>query len=286
MHVMPRARTTSATDNVSALERGFAVLDCLAAARRPLGNADIADATGIPKATVSRLVATLMALGHVRSAADGNRYELASGVVRLATAFLADIDLRELARPHLAVLAESTGGSAFLGVRDGNEILVVEAARSRSAAVVVGAGIGTRMAIERSALGRAWLAGIDEPTRASFMAQACTRPAPEAAAVLERALANAQACGYVTSLGEWHPDINAVAVPVRAASGEVVAINCGGPAFVLPAERLHEVALPRLLAAAEALARDIGGVAGRALTDSTFATQSRSHQLAVLEAST
>jgi len=93
-------RKAEATDNVSALTRGFDVLNFIAAARKPLGNGEIAQATGIPRPTVSRLVATLVTLGHLRPARGSDKVELAAGVVRLAEAFLGAIDVRSYARPH------------------------------------------------------------------------------------------------------------------------------------------------------------------------------------------
>ena len=265
------ARSPETSDNVSALTRGFAVLDCFAAARRPLGNGEVALATGIPKATVSRLIATLVALGHLRPALERDRYELAAGVVRLAQAFLGAIDVRHFARPHVVALAEATGASSFLGVRDGDEVLVVEAARSRSAVAFLGSDVGTRMALATSALGRAWLAGVDAPTRQAVLARLRQGPGAQRAQAgkpLEAALEQARRDGYAISLGEWHPNINAVAVPVRTPGGEIVTMNCGSPAFVMPAERLREKVVPLLLDAAAALARDIGGTSGAALTAS------------------
>ncbi|MBX3604067.1 MAG: hypothetical protein KF788_02280 [Piscinibacter sp.] len=57
----------------------------------------------------------------------------------------------------------------------------------------------------------------------------------------------------------------AAAVPVRTPGGEVVALNCGGPAFLMPPDQLLRRVVPRLLRAAEALAREIGGTSGAAL---------------------
>jgi DNA-binding IclR family transcriptional regulator len=272
---MPRTATpASGPDNVSALVRGFEVLDCYAQARRPLGNGDIALATGIPKPTVSRLIATLVALGHLRPAQERDKYELAAGVVRLAQAFLGAIDVRSFARPHVVALAEATGASSFLGVRDGDEMLVIEAGRSRSAVAFLGSDVGTRMALATSALGRAWLAGVDVPTRDAVLERLRKGPVQTrvaAGAPLAAALSQAKFDGYAISLGEWHPNINAVAAPIRTPGGEVVTINCGSPAFVMPAERLREKVVPLLLKAAEALARDIGGTAGPALTRADLA---------------
>jgi IclR family transcriptional regulator, positive regulator for flagellar biogenesis len=246
------------------------VLDCFAEARRPLGNSDVAAATGIPRPSVTRLIATLVSMGHLRPAAQAERWELAAGVVRLAQAFLGTLDIRSFARPHVVALAEDVGASSLLGIRDGPEMLVVEAARSRSAMVFMGADVGTRMSLVTSALGRAWLAGVDSSVRDAVRMQ-LAKPGRSTSArelsSMDAELMRSRDLGYCVSLGEWHPNINAVAVPIRTPSGEVIVLNCGSPAFVLPAERLTKVVVPRILAAADAIAQDIGGVAGKALTN-------------------
>lgn len=258
------SRAVRTGDNIAALERGFEVLDCFAATRRPLGNGDVAKLTGLPRATVSRLIQTLVSLGHLRPALDRHdRYELGAGVVRLAQAFLGSIDVRHHARPHVQWLAEASGATALLGVRDGDEMLVVEAGRSRASVVMMGADVGTRMTIATSALGRAWLAGVDAPRRIEVIARWQRTQVRQAAAgrTIEAAVAQALEDGHAQSVGEWHSSINAIAVPIRTASGEVVSLNCGGPAFLMPAESMHKM-VPLLMQAAEALARNIGGNVG------------------------
>lgn len=271
---MPRKPDIGA-DNVSALQRGFEVLDCFASARKPLGNGEVSQITGIPRATVSRLVATLVDLGHVRPAREGDKYELASGVVRLAKAFLGQIDIREYARPILRELAESTGGTCFLGVRDVDEMLIIESGRARSAIAVLGADVGTRMSIATSALGRAWLAAIDARTRETLIGRLQTQPgwSADVAAGLEAGLAHVWRTGHAISLGEWNPGTNAAAVPVATAAGEIVSINCGGPTVVLTADILCAQVLPRLVEAAQALANEIGGRCGLELMGSAPAAR-------------
>ena len=50
------------SDTVSALERGISVLRCFSEERPVLGYAEVARITGIPRPTVNRLVATLLAM--------------------------------------------------------------------------------------------------------------------------------------------------------------------------------------------------------------------------------
>ena len=140
------------SESVSALERGFRVLDCFVAAARPLGNSEVADLTGIPRPSVTRLIATLVGLGHLRPVESSERWELAAGVVRLAQAFLGTLNIRDYARPHLQRLAEELGSSSFLGVRDGLEVLVVEAARPRAAVAVMLFGLSLVQPRNRQAI--------------------------------------------------------------------------------------------------------------------------------------
>ena len=65
----------------SALARGLAILRSFHIDQRFLANSDIAERTGIPKPTVSRLTYTLTQLGYLRYREDLGKYEVAAGVV-------------------------------------------------------------------------------------------------------------------------------------------------------------------------------------------------------------
>ena len=51
---------------VTALARGLEILECFKFEDRYLGNREIVEKTGLPKATVSRLTHTLTELGYLR----------------------------------------------------------------------------------------------------------------------------------------------------------------------------------------------------------------------------
>jgi IclR family transcriptional regulator, positive regulator for flagellar biogenesis len=251
-------------DTVSALVRGFEVLRCFESGASALGNGDIARRTGIPKPTVTRLLTTLVALGYLKQLRETDLYAMSAGVLSLAQAFLSGLDVRASARPHMMQLAESADASVYLAVHDGLDMVLVETCRSQSTMLHTRVGVGSRLALATAAAGRAYLAALGAAERDALITRirkAYAARWEDHAAGLERALRDAAVRGYALSAGEWHPDVNTIAVSLRTAEGEVMALTCGGPAFAFPAERLRKSIAPRLLETANAIARDIGGTA-------------------------
>jgi adhesin transport system membrane fusion protein len=89
--------TAANKDEVSALARGLALLKSIADAPQPQSNRELADSTGIPKATVSRLTATLQASGLLRQSPDSDRFALGPAALQLGNAYLRTFDFRQQA---------------------------------------------------------------------------------------------------------------------------------------------------------------------------------------------
>jgi IclR family transcriptional regulator, positive regulator for flagellar biogenesis len=251
-----------AKDTVSALDRGLALLQCFSVERSELGPTELARLTGIPRPSVSRLAATLVAHRWLREAPGGERYMLGAGPVSLAQVFLAGLDVRAAARAPMQALAERTGGAVYLGVRDGLEIVLVEACRPRSSMLAARLDVGSRVPLPNSALGRAYLGAVDADTCARLLeslrlARGSDWPALEAG--LQRALAEREKSGWCLSAGDFHREINSVSVALVDARGEVMSFNCGGAAYSFDEDRLRSEVGPALRQMVQAIATEIGG---------------------------
>lgn len=246
----------------SALERGIAVLHCFTEERRLISHAELARLTGIPRPTVTRIASTLVALGLLKLDPASERYQLGAGVLTLARNFLAGLDVRAAARPHMQVLAERFGGSVYLAVRDGLEMVIVEACRASSSMLATRLDVGSRVPMANAALGRAYLAAIPEAERLSLVESLRLARGTDWSALapgLQRGLAQAAQEGFCLSVGEFHREINSAAVPLVGPQGEVMALNCGGAAYGFDEARLRNEVAPALRAMAQAIATDIGG---------------------------
>ena len=257
-------KRAGARATVSALDRGLSLLQCFSVEHSELSATELAKLTGIPRPSVSRLAATLIGHRWLRAGPGGDRYMLGAGVVSLAQVFLAGLDVRAAARAPMQALAERTGGSVYLALRDGLEMVLVEACRPRSSMLAARLDVGSRVPLPNSALGRAYLGAVDDATRARVveslrLARGSDWPALEAG--LQRALAERQKTGWCLSAGDFHREINSVSVALTDARGDVMSFNCGGSAFVFTEERLRAEVGPALRAMVEAIAAEIGGKA-------------------------
>jgi DNA-binding IclR family transcriptional regulator len=67
--------------------------------------------------------------------------------------------------------------------------------------------------------------------------------------------------GFCIALGEWQPEIRAVGVPLVGVRGEKqMAFNCGGPAYLLPRDKLETDLGPRLSALVAHVEKQMGRV--------------------------
>ncbi len=254
-------------NTVSALERGIAVLRAFTEERRVLTPTELAQTTGIPRPTVTRLAVTLVTLGLMKQESDGERYMLGAGVVSLSRVFLAGLDIRATARPLMQALAEQVGGTVYLAVRDGLEMVLIEACRPRSAIMAARLDVGSRAPLATSALGRAYLYALEPAARDTLIESLRLARGAEWDALapgLERAFSDAEQFGYCLSLGEFHREINSVSVPLIGPNNEVMALNCGSAAFVFNEKRLREEIAPQLVAVARSLSVEIGGAESEA----------------------
>jgi DNA-binding IclR family transcriptional regulator len=197
---------------VVALARGLEVLRVFTPSDGLLGNQEISTRTGLPKATVTRLTYTLTLLGYLSHIERLGKYQLAPAALALGYSTLANMRIRQIARPHMQALANYSGGSVALGSRDRLNLLYVEHCRAKST-VMLRLDVGARIPIATTAMGRALIAAVPEKEREFLMRHIAKREGkawPKVRAGIERAVKDLAARGFTLSVGEWQRDVAAV----------------------------------------------------------------------------
>jgi IclR family acetate operon transcriptional repressor len=227
-----------------AIDRAAQLLVRVVESSEPQTVTELAETTGLPKSTASRLVSALERQGLVQR--DGERGSIRPGpvLVNFAWRSLPRSDLVELCGPALDRLAEATGETVNLAVPGTRG---VEQLAQRDSRHFLGSTnwIGRIVPYHASAVGKVLLAhGAASVPRRLERLTATTITDP---AALERALEESRSRGYATAVDELEPGLWAVAAPIHGASGVVAALSISGPTIRQPNGLLDELA--RLLVA-------------------------------------
>lgn len=208
----------------AAVGRALTVLDILANADAPRTTSQIAADAGIARASVVRLLDSLVADGSVElDEAGGYRTTLA--LWRLGSASVNRLVVREIAFPYLVELTASVPAHVTLCLAEFPEGIVVESWRS-VAGRLLSRFMGGRFHLLANAAGRAIAAHESDEIQEALLAI----PLPQATEHthvdprwLREELACVRAQGYATIDREHDADVSGFALPLLNAEGRPAA---------------------------------------------------------------
>lgn len=211
-------------DYVEALARGLSVVRAFGRERRQLSLSDLARSTDLPKASVRRMLHTLVVLQFVET--DGRIFRLTPKVLELASAYLGSNRVSTVVQPVCERIAAAVGRSCFVAVLDGHDILVVGHALP-GYPIELSPGIGLRHPAFCTAAGRAILGTFDDDSLERWLADLKPRPltkfTPTSARAIRRAIIAARTNGYGATDQEVKIGDRALAVPLQRHDGRTVA---------------------------------------------------------------
>lgn len=224
---MKRSRRT-----VRAVSHAVHLLRELAGPRPDQSLTDLAAAIGLSTTSTYHLLSTLSDEGLVAHR-PGSGYTLGWGLFELGTAVSAARSLRTAARLEMDRLASVTNAVVLLAVLDDTDVVYLD--RGDGSGVVGSvANVGRRARAHITASGK--LLAAFAPV--AIQERLLTGPLPAATTntitdptKLRSELARIRRRGYATSWEEGEPGINSLAVPIRGATGTVLAaVNLTAPA--------------------------------------------------------
>ena len=240
---------------MTSLARGLAVVRAFSDTRRTLTIAQISQKTGIPRAAVRRCLHTLKQLGYADS--EVNNFSLRPKILTLGYSYLSSTPLTVSAQPCLNNITRTLNESCSLAVLDDNEVLYVS--RSATARVMsVALNTGSRLPAYCTSLGRVMLAHMSEDALKAYFDKVKLRAFTDKTVVsqkrLREILAEVRESGYALIDEELEVGLRSIAVPVRGASGNVLAaLNVGAQAARVSRRQMEEEFLPVLLRGSQEL---------------------------------
>lgn len=263
--VSPCETTTSQpNDVITSLRRGLLILELLSTEPEGLLAKTVSFRTGLNLSTCYHLLNTLIAANYVVKHSDTQRFVLTGKISYPGYTALEQARLLPQLQPHLHTLRDQTTETAYLSLRQHDEIVVSAIVDSPQALKVSLLYVGYNGAAHAMALGKSILAYLDERDVSAYLRR-FGMPALTNHTILEETafkdeLARVRERGYSIDLEEFAPGICCIGAPIFGATGRVVA----SLAISLPASRYYadSVALvQQVLAAAEAATRALAVLA-------------------------
>jgi IclR family pca regulon transcriptional regulator len=231
------------------------VLEAFNAERPAMTLADMSRATGLTRATVRRLLLTLVALGFVCT--DGRTFELTPRVLDLGFAYVSSLQLPDIAQPFMEALSDRVHESVSASVLDGSQIVYV--ARVNTQRIMgISLAIGSRLPAAWTSMGRVLLSGLSDAQLDEFLdglvVSGPTQQSINNIEALRSEIHTVRSQGYALIDQELEEGIRSVAAPLRDRRGRTLAaINVGTHAARVTLKELRGVILPDLLATARSI---------------------------------
>lgn len=248
-------------DTMGSVLKTFEVLEVFGREWKPLTIAELGRATGRPKSSLHRILATLVAAGVLEQSGPG-RYRLTLKLWRIGVSALSEYDILTIARPRLEALSREADETVHLAMLEANGGVVYLSKVESPRSIRVQTQIGRVTPSWCTATGRALLA-FHSDVRDHVLAQPKEQYTPNTVVDTEKLrqiLENVARQGYSITKAENHPEMGGIAAPIRDHTGNVIA-SCG---VAIPIFRMDDVLIERcrklVVQTATAISTELGHV--------------------------
>jgi len=228
---------------VASVDRAIEILILLAKNSRSMGVTELSKILKVQKSTVHSLLQTLLFRGLVRQS-DNGRYALGFGLIQLGEACVEQLDIRTVARPVLAELANETQEIALLAVLSGIKLIIVDKIEPQRAFLII-PKLDFSMTLHSTAMGKVLLANAPEEIIEQVLCQGVKQFTPFTLTESEEIMAELDIVrqqGFAVGCDETIEGLTCIAVPLHTANGKVAgALSVSGASSVLVPARYEKV---------------------------------------------
>jgi DNA-binding IclR family transcriptional regulator len=205
----PTQKPRHGTVSNRSLERGLELLRAFGPGAALLGNGDLVERTGLPKATISRLTRTLAEAGYLEHDLGRKAYRLGVPVLSLAQAMRSGSTILQAAGPLIREIAQKRHINVGLAAADREEMVYLESVRYNQRVSLRNIVSGQRVPMELTSLGRAHLATLEkrafDALMLGFERRGRTGGWPRLHAEILAAVASVRERGYCAA--SWQPEV-------------------------------------------------------------------------------
>ena len=235
------------TPSVQSLDRGLFILEAVAKSTEPVPLGHLTHLLGIDRSSVFRLAKTLKRRGFLANPNGRKDYILGPSIWRLSRKYDWSKTLVIFCHERLKLLANKTGETVHLAVREGKNALFIDHVSSPHQILVVSGQTGEFVPLYCTAHGKALLADFGVPELRSLYGTAqLPRHTPRTLVTVQelaKACAEIREAGYAIDDAELIDEVRCLAAPIRDRDGVVIAsVGISAPVSRFPMEKCHAVA--------------------------------------------
>ena len=238
VNIMPE-KIPEKEKGVTAVDRALTIIESFRDGESSLSLQELSSRTGLHKATIIRLIASLERFGYMARTAPGT-YALGSAFLRFGSLYQSSLQLSDHVVPVLRDLARRVGESAAFYIRDGDMRICLYKVESTSA-LRSHQREGDRRPLLPGGTGKALLAFSDDGHDGSAE------------------LVEVRKKYFARNKGERDPELSSIATPIFTTGNTLAgAMSLSGPNAHFTDKKIQELT-PPLLEAAAHLTQQLGG---------------------------
>jgi DNA-binding IclR family transcriptional regulator len=241
------------------VQRILAVFESFSASRNALTLQEIADRIELPKSTAFRIVRSLEQAGYLVRLED-QRYCLSFRFTRLAGLVKSTLGIREIARPIMTELAETTNETVAIHTVMGRNRVCIDSLGTSTSPLRSVMQPGEQIPLQAGAAAKVLMAWMPKNVLTPLL-PSVARISKKTQAEILGELAKVREQGYAISHGERLAGLSAVSAPIRDMNDEVhYCVTVNGPTVRFEGHEKDFV--KHLRRAADEISLQLGGSPG------------------------
>ncbi len=250
---------------MKSLGKALSVMDLLVKNGRDMSVTEISTQLALPKGTVHRILATLIAFKYARKDPDTRKYGLGIRFFDIESSLDRNEALRAVITPAMRKLYLKCKETVSAAILIDQEIEYVQRFESEMF-LRVSINVGTRFPAHCTAIGKVLLSAMSEDElkqlyKGRGKLKKCSKASIGGMKELKLALAEARREGLARDLEETLLGVNCMAAPIFNLKGELLtAISISGPRDRMTPEKMAELE-PLLRETTAKISRELGSVA-------------------------
>jgi IclR family pca regulon transcriptional regulator len=237
------------SDYIQSLEKGLKVISSFDSDNHQMTLTEVAKRVDLTRSNARRILLTLQSLGYVKCL-DGKQFSLSAKVLGLGYSFLSALPVRDLAHSYMQELTHEVNESCSMATLDGQHMVYVARVQTKRI-MTISLGIGTRLPLHATSMGKVLMAGLEPNALAELLKDMELEKFTEYTItdkqkLLER-IELVRNRAWSISDQELEIGVRSIASPVKDKYGKTIAaLNISGHASRVSKEDMIDTYLPAL----------------------------------------